>query len=691
MEKNNKEKIHIYFIENHVIINQVKLEFENMILSRDLKVIFQDKFNKNDITYTYSIYKFQFFPSEKIFEAKIILIDEKNNKFYFNLNVKDYDKDIFLYDFKFNPQHNIFSKNFFPPKSYPLSHQEQFDLYIKYISLSQNKNEKINLILSTQKLLIEGEKYTFCFYLLVLLECFNYPAIRNHLLLFNPDKIERTGEINTEKIKLLNNILQISDKNSFKYLDKIVDQKEKEKCYENFKIIVFTFYSLFNEEKFNYFLDNKDFQNNIYNILLDHNNLFEKNILPEEKIQILIDKVSNYNKLTKGLMYNHGILQLLQIIKKNFDKICLLYKNELKEISKKKVFVIKIEAIAIPNKDDNLEEISILYIDLINLQMNKVNTIFLLFSENLCMDYIRYFDKKNLKNLLCIKNIIRALKKDCKIDLELKDINFDNIIHETGLELSKNKKLTNNEILDFINNDIIYNKSSYKNESSLEILSALDIRLIDEKFCENWRKINWNDIFGENYLKFLEKISSFIVDIKDFNILFKLFNISKNKENKFSFDIKALKLLQNKFINFTKNLKDEKSEIYNEVLAKLIYYSEINKYKVKNFLNDIVQNNINYDIINKAYINLFNGYKDQISTETKKIIKKYFVENLNKTNFDAILFLIDNYSELYSNIFKRIEKMIIVKNEFWKKEESDNLQLFKGLLARKYIKEENMI
>ena len=45
----------------------------------------------------------------------------------------------------------------------------------------------------------------------------------------------------------------------------------------------------------------------------------------------------------------------------------------------------------------------------------------------------------------------------------------------------------------------------------------------------------------------------------------------------------------------------------------------------------------------------------------------------------------DNCPELIPNILKGIEKFKIEKYEFWKKEESEKLKLFKGLLERNSI------
>ena len=695
-KKDLKSELYIYFIENHISDCRVELDMDKIKYAADLEQLCGGEFEKNENEYLYTIYRFKYFPLEKKAkeEVNIILIDENNNKFYSKIKVKEYDKDIFLYDLKFI--YNNSSKKAIPPESYPLTHQEQFNYYIEFIrrklNIKQDTFENISFILSIQKLLEGGEEYEFSFYLLIFLECFGCQAIRNHLMIFNPDKIKGSGELNPEKIYLLNNLLQIIKIKSLKYVENLEDEKEKETCKINFDTIFVYFNYLFNNEKFKELLDNKEYENNIYNALLNNNKLFEKEILSEDQLQILIKKVPKYNQLTNALRYNNGILNLFQVIKNSFKKILELYnaESDSKSKIKKKNLIIKIDKIASANINDDLEEISKIYIELIDLQMDNVNTIFILFSEKICKEYIYHFEKKNVQNLFSLKKIIRALEKKGKIRLELKEKNktiyIDKIIHETGLELSKNKILKNNEILDFIEKDIIANKSSYKDDTSFAIFFGINIDSLDKQFYEKWKEINWRDIYGDKYSKFLERISNFVTDLKDFHILFKLFNINKKEDKFLDFDIEAIELMQNKFKNITNKFVNGKIfENINEILVLLIFYSELKKFNVEKFLKNI-QISIDYEIIIAVYIELIKRYKDLISNETKNIITNFFIDSPDNSNSDTLLFLIDNCQDLLFEILKRLERFKFEKKNFWEKEENDKLKLFRGLLQRNYIK-----
>ena len=361
-EIEKKSQLYVYFIENHLHNCPAKIEIAETKFAKGLERMTIGEFEKDDYEFIYTIFRFKFLPQEKDVkdEVTINLIDENNNKFSTKVSVKEYDRDIFIYDIKFNPFHNRLFKYFDPPKSHNLSHQEQFNYYIELIrnelNLAQDSNENLSLILSTQKLLMkEGAKYELSFYIMIFLECYACPAIKNHLMIFNPDKFEEAENEDPEKIKLSNNLNQIiKDKNkSLKYINIIEDENEKEKCNINFYTIFLYYNYLYNKEKFKEFLDNKEYENNIYNALLSYEKLFKKEILSDEQFKILLDKVPNYSQLSNALIYNHGILNLFQLIKKNFDKIAELYgiaEKELKSKTKKKNLVIKIETIIISKK-----------------------------------------------------------------------------------------------------------------------------------------------------------------------------------------------------------------------------------------------------------------------------------------------------------------------------------------------------
>ena len=103
-----------------------------------------------------------------------------------------------------------------------------------------------------------------------------------------------------------------------------------------------------------------------------------------------------------------------------------------------------------------------------------------------------------------------------KINYDINKIIYDN----NNIILSPvNHKLNNNKILNILNSDYYI---SSKNIPYIDLLNGLDIKSIDNKFYEEWEKINWKNIFKSKYNDFIDKITELINDIADFHILFNL-------------------------------------------------------------------------------------------------------------------------------------------------------------------------
>ena len=208
-----------------------------------------------------------------------------------------------------------------------------------------------------------------------------------------------------------------------------------------------------------------------------------------------------------------------------------MYEAEKKSHPEKSL-VIDIDSIITLDKNDNLKEIYEEYNKLIKKQLEK-KSIFLFIPENLCEKYINIFNGEDFDNLYHLKNIIELNKQK---GIFKQDMKFDilDIIHNTGITLSKNKRLKNIDILNVIENDKYYKENRFKRKvyRSLDILNGLNINSFDEEFYKKWKKMNWLNIFDEQYYDFLRKVTFLIEDIKDFNILFKLFDKRKMKTSR---------------------------------------------------------------------------------------------------------------------------------------------------------------
>ena len=680
---------YIYFIENHKQDSPVNIYLDKKSSEAyELEKVHHNLYEQNQ-RFIYTIYRFKIFNQKykknKNLEIKIILEDINETKFESRIFINYLtDRSIFIYDLKFGKVSLIE-----PPLSINFSHIQQFEIYINYIrkklKLKQNDKESIDLIISTQRLLIDPEKkYSFSFFIVVFLECIFTNIVQKHLYCFRPDKIESIGELSEINIKKISNILKTIEKKTEKILDNIANNVKDEYGIKLFTIILFFNYN-FERSGVQELLNNENKNNKKYLFqgLIDKNYsvLFNNLKLTKAQIQILINLSKDFMQLTISIKYCKDLLELLQIICENFEKYCELYKLEINNINNKKAPSIDIKSIIEIHKNDDIKEISKLYIDLIKKQ-NEFGYIFLIFDISLCQKYIGYFEGINIDKLLSVKEIVYFMKAP-----ELKDVN--RIIHDTGLSLSKAGKLKNIDILNFISKDVYYNCKDYKRiiYRPLYILDSLDIKSFNEEFYFAWKLLDWYNIFDEQYNDFLNKIANLIINIKDFNILFTLFDLSKDKYNH-DYNANSLNTMQKRFVQLQKTFELKYFQNFKDNLIKLIFYSDQNKANLEEFLINNIQKIINIELLNDIYIEFSFIYKDLISSSTKDIILKFYINNLKKFKPKSLLNIIRNFPELSQHILKNINKYTIQKEDFLSLEETDNLKLFKGLLDQGFIKDE---
>jgi len=522
------------------------------------------------------------------------------------------------------------------------------------------------------------------FFLNILLECYATPLVQGLLLCFKPSKIESFGIISQRKLKQIANVLNVIEKNPNKILIHI-DEKLNKKLGIRLFAIIFYFNLYFNKDRISTIFTNQKNNEYIYPALLEYYELFGFLKLDSAQFQILIDLAENFNQLTIALSYSKNVQELLDKILLNFEQIFQLYKIQNEEYNIKikngeyiKKPIINISELAFPDRKDCIQKICDLYCSIIIIEKNYTKENFINFSSSFFEAYVNYFNSISIDNLIKVKEMILFSKKN-SINLNLTfDINA--IIHENGVLFSSSGKLKNNDLLDFIIlKDEYYISSSYQKFRSLDILNGLDISSFDDKFYEKWKKIKWNDIFKEQKISFYEKILTFIKNLNDFNIFYKLFDLNEIKDNF------IIELLQKKIVELYKNYNPEKHLNFIEDLTILLYYSDKKNVKIDSFLTNNIQKTFNAKFVNQIYINLFTIIGDDISQNFKKIIAKFFTETPDNMSPDTLLHLIFSCPNCTKNIFENLENYNIKKEDFLKLEDTDNYKLYKGLLDNNYL------
>ena len=338
-EEKPKDYYYIYFIENHIDNNkQIKIYLSDKFLK--FESVYENIYiSDKKIEFRYSIYRIKFFPSKiknQDFEIGINLEDNSKNIFKNKIIISDKNRNNFIFDFKFKQIWGwIWINTIKPPTSFDFNFIQQFEIYSDYLKnnlkLNHHSKENQDLILSIQNLLLDSnKKYTFSFYLNILLECFDTYLFTNHLLLFKLNKIKEIGFLSNDKIQQLLNIYEIFEKNPDKIFCNLKAKNNEDKF--NLILLILYFFYNFRLNKFHDIVNynkNENLKKYIYQSLLYNNILFSNLKLTKEQINYLIKISHNFEQLTNSLKYCSNILELFDIIIENFDKFNLIYTSEV--------------------------------------------------------------------------------------------------------------------------------------------------------------------------------------------------------------------------------------------------------------------------------------------------------------------------------------------------------------------------
>ena len=161
-QRPKRDYINVYFIENHIQNEKVNIFLSEKYneVEEELKKSKSDKIESKKFSYIYTIYNFKVYTTkvkEKKLDIKIKIEADKGYKFEFNINITDFVRDLFLYDFKYEK-----ANDFNPPLSINLNNMQQFDIYLTFLRKTlkalQSSFENEDFIFSTQNIFMGSEK-----------------------------------------------------------------------------------------------------------------------------------------------------------------------------------------------------------------------------------------------------------------------------------------------------------------------------------------------------------------------------------------------------------------------------------------------------------------------------------------------------------------------------------------------------
>ena len=683
---------YVYFIENHINTENPVVSISSDYMYGELAQLNQETKNIHNEEFIVTLYRLKIYPP-KIKERNKEEIDIKfelenrGQKFIYKEKIKEFDKDNYIYDLKFEEKGII--RKIKPPKSIMLSHQQQFEIFRDYlkdkekIKLLKDKRRE-NLVICTQKLF--QKEYSLNFYAVIFLECLSKLIRIKQYLLFDPLKVKGTDKKEIQKyIERSFNYINSNKKDPDSILKECKSEEEKNECgMKLFAFVLYFYYEYKRNEFINETNNNKENAKKYINkVLITYQNIFQEEKLTKEKIEELIDASETYTELKNSIQYADILTELLDIILTKFEKFKNLYQLEKKNNPK-----IDIGLIITPKKEDIIKDICEKYKELVDKQEEgnvKSKTISIFISGDLMDKYISYFEGNNLENLENIRDLINIKIKSKNIIIGEIHKDIDKSIFETALHLSKNGEMTNLNILDFLEKYLNLN-------GAFEILNGLNVDKFDSKFYEEWNKKNWYIFLKDNesdYIRFIENVIGLINDLKDFGILFKLLNISQQPDI-IEINSISLEMMRNKFIELFNNydIYKNKGLGLKNLIIELIAYSKKEKKEAEKSIEFLkaIQEKLNEDLRNDIYLTILKEKGELLKEEIINFIVAFYMSD-EKLSAKALLDIILKCSdEIKMNFLGKVRSLLYINEEdFLEIENKESFIFFKGLLDNRII------
>ena len=671
-------------------------------------------------------YWFEFEINDENNEKYIISFDSKLTNFIYDVNLEMVNKTIGI--------RTKIEQN----KEY----WEILEFFFK--ALERNEEENIVDILYKESIELYLKKKSFTFLIVLFLKIYKKKDLCSKLLeIFkkaneNPEDNEKNMDrqlILKDYISEFNSIISEADilikNNNYNSID--------------FYGIVLCYLNYYDYENFTSTIN--DFHTKkpevLYEILLNYNSHLKcpinQNFEFFNKFINYIIATKDFSNFEKGLNYIKDIETYLNIIEKNKEEIFEKYNTQnLKNIIKLDDLKFKEIDIRDVAAEENIYKNSfekdkifnvIKSIKSINYFCYENKSFLIYFTNNFWKYLINYYNKPEEVNIVICFKIREAFieyhklvikmfeKKDENFTIKKDVINYfekdefafilDQIIRKYIYKY--NKKMKSIEKLAFI---IKYNpyyiESKYSDKVDCGIFDWLDLEKCDNEYIKDFKKMNFEIIFKDKILEYINKIFEKIKDIPNIDTVIKLINI-KNIEKKNIY----LESLNKSYDNIINNkiglLTDEKLKEAVHITAEIAVLNYIYETKEKKF--NFIKNRIKkldikiiplifFEIINLCFNKkvekeevidegkneiINDKYKD--FSEMKILIFEEFSNKLdNENDIEKIINLLDcleGKEEMINEFLQKlISKNLFTKEDFF----SCNKNLKITLLYKLYEK-----
>ena len=302
-------------------------------------------------------------------------------------------------------------------------------------------------------------------------------------------------------------------------------------------------------------------------------------------------------------------------------------------------------------------------------------------------------DAFTLYHNLVIKIFEKKEKKKFTIKNEAMNY-FDNdefafiLDHIIRKYIDNNKEITNIEKLAFITQyNPYYIEPKYHSKVDADIFNSFDLNSIDDEFVEDFRKMKFEKIFEQNIGEFINKLTSKIKSISNFDAIIKLINIKNIKEKNVFLDSLSKKydsIIRNEIGLLTGKDLDEAIKVVAKI--SLINYIYQTKEKQFRFINSKVKK-LSKNIIPLIFIEIIkiclekeNKQKNKEEQEEQEIQEiqeesdNFDFKEMKNYIFDEFTNKLDNINDI-DNIINLLDCLGSSTNEEKDKEKNEGEQI----------------
>ena len=618
---------------------------------------------------THKKYKLEFY-NGKIYY--IITFEVKNNSFIYDIELKKGYKYL-----ENNPLEIIDQKI--------IGYNKKLDIFLE--ALKRNNEDKKANILYKDTIDLYEEKKGFSFFISIFVKIYDNEELCKLLL-------HRFREMNDNKKNMDRN------KDIEVYIKKINDIPADELIKNNFYNpiefygIILCYLNYYDYDNFNKILKHLSVKWPIYlyEILIIYSFHFLRPINQNldffvEFIYYCIERKEFYD-FKIGLNYIRDIETFIIVIDRTKEKILEKYFDSYKSFKPIKLN----NNLELIKKEQN-REMNAIYkgIDSIIHYLEYQHVLFVYFESNFWTKILSDYNTPDVINIVnCYKlreifkeynTLVNKLCKNDKKSQFKEEINryfyrdeFAFILNRNIKKLIETKNLSNLEILGFIvQYNPYYQEERYKYFRGISIFDYIDLDDNEKEFIESFKLFNFEIIFEDNIMEFLNKMISKIKNIYNFDTILELINIKR-----ISKVTEYYALLKDKYENVIKrqieSLTDKKLDNAVKILAKFIDLIYIHEKKCCIFIENTI-NKLDKNLCFLIYIELMRRCEGDEYKEMKKYIYKKILNKL-EDNVNIIKFIDNLENENKNDFFEELFQLCqFTKEEYFSNNENEKIAL----------------